>query len=347
MNVKKRLAQLFVFISMAVIIVMPVAAADVVEWPNKPTHAQNGVNGFYYMYSDQYNTSNFDTTAFKDCVYTTKNSWTAWGTKTWSWQPPPEVISKEHYDTEANPPKHGLYNKFDEDGTVLPGCEKSMVIKYVAPADGSYKFDVVLKLGSRLPVNEGWWKDEYGTDPKYDGTAYAVYHNTKKLDNGFFDPDRPSWDQFEYKQVEIAPLNKNIDMKKGDAMYFITDQRENGTYDGSNWNIKVSHTVAGVEQPTGNVVTTTVKTGDSVATTSADASAAAETTAAEETAAVETTVDTGSGTAVESTAPAATAAADDDNDGGNNTALLVILIVAGVVVLAGGGFAVYKFVLKK
>jgi len=214
------------------------ALTDEYVFGNGTERTTQGVDGFYFMYSDEFNKAGvYDVSKFENAVWSDDNTWSAWGPY-FTWQPTPEsgYVAPDEDDNR--------YFAIDKDGRVKPNSDKTALIKWVAPCDGKFEFNVNFEGGTSFP---NWWLDwfTYTDEDGGDGLYYSVYKNSDKLFGAdacvpFADRDDDGEPNGFISDNEFDGIfDSALELKAGDAIYFIADQNLDPDYDESYWNISV------------------------------------------------------------------------------------------------------------
>lgn len=188
----------------------------------EPLEAQ-GVNNFYYMYSDAINKGdNFDVSTLNeakivsDASLPTATDYVAYGP---SWSPDPEKASAFDRNTYGH-----VWWKIGDQGDIVPAGGKTAAVKWVAPEDGKYNLFANIRAGINLT--------NIGKEQK-DGVTVSIYNGTTKL---YSQNANESLRDFYFEKTAL-------ELKKGDVLYFIADPNQyDDNAEFSNWTIDVECT---------------------------------------------------------------------------------------------------------
>lgn len=217
---------------------LPVSAAETYTFGSaKADWKQDewGKDGWYSMFTQEYNTGGvYDTTKFRDCIWGSKSAFAMYktdqGRKMWC----PSIGAK---DTGKFKNDTMWWIISNESGSMMPSNGVSCVLKWEAPKNGKYHIKTTLFAG----VSQAYYdhQEEYGSFPMnddMDGITCSVYQGSKKLFS------KNSGAKIFYKDNDLKVPEYNVELKKGEAMYFIADQNEKASYDDSRWTITITKT---------------------------------------------------------------------------------------------------------
>lgn len=195
---------------------------------NDTIEEEQGVNGWYYMYSKEINKGdNISLDSFKECAYPgVPNGIMMWGGSAWT----PDIEESELPEGFITEDGNSFWwGQYANSGDVIPDGNMSAAIKWVVPVSGKYDMTVLAKGGysdsyKRYVVDEG-----LEADVPNDGVYASVYYNGERI----FSKD------FTGAPTTETALDKEMELKEGDVFYFIMDQKAlaGKGYDTGNYNI--------------------------------------------------------------------------------------------------------------
>ena len=168
--------------------------------------SQQGVNQWYYCYTEQTNTDGvYDINRIKECWYKAgkeKDPYTGRAYGNW-------VAGV--FESSVELPSGENHWRLTAEGEISPAVDKapfaSAVLAWKAPADGRYAVDFQLAAGKT------------GAEPDCDGVTLSIYEGTNRV----YSEGIADWSYNRY-HVELQ-------LKKDECFYIIVDPNENGQGD--------------------------------------------------------------------------------------------------------------------
>lgn len=218
---------------------VPVLAKEQPTWTigydtntNGPGEGVQGENGWYFMYSDEVNTDGkLDPSRLKECNWeSTGSCWFFYEKKNY-WIP--DVYTADGFDVQDT----SEWWRMDSNGLMDPNTSKNFlrsVVAWEAPQSGKYSIDMSYVAGSQSMDWEG--KTYYFGD----GLTLSINTDKDVLDKAFAEavtaekPDLPT-----------GNMKAEVQLKKGDKIYFSVDPGENGECDVAKIKAKITQTEAG------------------------------------------------------------------------------------------------------
>ena len=249
---RKRISILFLALILILNLPIPVLAADTGPWVfgregTRLTQNCQGLNGFYYMFTRQFNTGGtYDPAQFDYLIWSTNTTWRFFGGAAWT----PPYTGAQIPDRFYNPDavnEHGQPEGIDDywfgifgDGRILPSANFSPVVRWVAPVTGNFIVDVNVRAGINDQFFNYYTMDDARDFPRVDGVRVTIMHERAQLftaDSGLV--------RFDQNRINVPRLE--INMQAGEALFFITDQNADPAWDFTNWLITIER---GADLPT-------------------------------------------------------------------------------------------------
>lgn len=231
---------------LAVCATSTVQAKDTKEWTigykknmNGPAEEKQGKNGWYFQYSEEMNTDGkLDTSKLKNCKWSdTGSCWFYYG---YSGMWMPDAYIADGYDCN----KTGNWWRNDGNGQVDPNAGNEAVrgvISWKAPESGTYKVDLSYQAGS----SSYEWEGTTYYNKKSDGVYLSL--NTK--DDIL---DKAHCERVTEKKPKLTKgnLKAEVELKKGESLYFSVDPGKNGANDECKMKMKIQQTKVSKEADT-------------------------------------------------------------------------------------------------
>ena len=249
---------MFVAVLLTVLALPQMVAASGDTWVfgqpgGRLTADSQGVDGFYYMFTRQFNTGGvYDVGRFDYLVWSNNTTWRFFGGNAWT----PPYTGAQIDDRFFNPNatnEHGQPEAIDDywfaifgDGRVLPGANFTPVIRWVAPAAGTFTVDVVLHAGVNRQFFGYYTAADAAANERVDGVTTTIMHGRDRLFTA-----NSGIGQIDQNRISVPVLTVN--MQAGEHLYFITDQNADSAWDYSTWHITIAEVAAAaplVEDPT-------------------------------------------------------------------------------------------------
>lgn len=208
------------------------------------TADSQGVNGFYYMFTRQFNTGGvYDIAQFDYLIWSSNTTWRFFGGNAWT----PPYTGAQIDDRFFNPNavnEHGQPAAIDDywfaifgDGRVLPGANFTPVIRWDAPGSGTFTVDVVLHAGVNRQFFDYYTAADAAENERVDGMTTTIMHGRDRLFTA-----NSGIGQVDENRVAVPRLTVN--MAAGESLYFITDQNADPAWDYSTWHITITEVAA-------------------------------------------------------------------------------------------------------
>ncbi len=217
---------------------------------DKQAVEEQGANGWYYLYSEEYNKgAGFDVDKFKECVWGANTAYAAWGGEYWC----PADYPEEFAEAGNN------WFLIDATGRVEGAGNRTAAVKWVAPYDGAFTIKATVDAGvsdqffQYMEEYEGMeWQETYdGVDCLIVYDYDLLAENNTGVEWGWYETDgtwwegygqidgsdEANWEKIKHQSTEMGEWT--LSMKAGEALYFITDNKVSSDYDYAQWDIEI------------------------------------------------------------------------------------------------------------
>lgn len=213
-------------ISLLGLCTFPVEAAEPKEWTigyetnkNGPVDAEQGENGWYFLYSEEIGTDGeLDTEKLEECEWITQKAsiWFLYGAS-YMWLP--SVYLGDDYDPYGNSNWWWMDSNGRMDINVAKGAVRS-VVAWEAPEDGKYSIDLNYKAGSQSYEWEG------NTYFAGDGLTFSINNEEEVLEKAFAEAATE-----EKPEISSGTMKVETELSKGERIYFSVDPGKDGGCD--------------------------------------------------------------------------------------------------------------------